>query len=64
MDNSGSMINFIDTSFTYRDDFKSETGECLTFCPGIFSSDSKKQKINTESSTEAEVVGWLIDFYK
>ena len=57
MDDCGKMINFIDASFACRDDFKSQTGGCSTFGTGMFSSDSKKQKINTKSSTEAEVVG-------
>ena len=57
MDNCGKMINFIDASFAYRDDFKSQTKGCLTFGTRMFSSDSKKQKINTKSLIEAEVVG-------
>ena len=56
MDDCGKMVNFIDASFAYRNDFKSQTGGCSTFGTSMFSSDSKKQKINTKSSTEAEVV--------
>ena len=56
MDDCGKMVNFINASFAYRNDFKSQTGGCSTFGTSMFSSDSKKQKINTKSSTEAEVV--------
>ena len=47
---------WIDASFAVHADYKSHTGECVSFmcrCPVNISS---KQKINTRSSTEAELV--------
>ena len=57
IDDYGKIVNFIDSSFACHDNFKSQTGGCSTFEAGMFSSDSKKQKINTKSLTEAEVFG-------
>ena len=48
---------WIDTSFAVHPDFKSHTGGCLTMGCGAAVSLSRKQKLNTRSSTEAEVVG-------
>jgi hypothetical protein len=46
----------IDASFVPHSDMKSHTGGCATFGKGSLSSTSKKQKLNTRSSTEAELV--------
>ena len=48
---------WIDASFGTRDDFKSHTGGCMSLGDGAIISVSKKQKLNTKSSTEAELVG-------
>ena len=47
----------IDTSFVVHPDTKSYTGSCLTLGHGSLLSLLSKQKINTKSSTEAELVG-------
>ena len=47
----------IDASFAVHPDCKSYTGVCLTLGHGSVLSLSLKQKINTKSSTEAELVG-------
>ena len=47
----------IDASFAVHPDCKSHTGACLTLGHGSVLSISAKQKINTKSSTEAELVG-------
>jgi len=49
----------VDASFAVHDDFKSHTGAVMKFGenPGAVQSLSRKQKLNTRSSTEAELVG-------
>ena len=47
---------WIDTSFAVHADYKSHTGACLSFGHGCLVNISSKQKINTRSSTEAELV--------
>ena len=48
---------FIDGAFAVHDDMKSHTGGYMTFGRGMIDGSSSGQKINTTSSTEAEVVG-------
>ena len=48
---------FIDGAFAVHFDMKSHTGGCMTFGKGMLDGTSKGQKINTTSSTQAEVVG-------
>jgi len=47
---------FEDAAFAVHPDQKSHTGYYMTFGSGDVISSSKKQKINTRSSTEAELV--------
>ena len=46
----------IDGAFAVHDDMRSHTGSFMTFGRGMMDGSSTKQKINTTSSTEAEVV--------
>jgi hypothetical protein len=48
---------FVDASFGVHGDMKSHTGGCGTLGRGMFCCVSKKQKLNTRSSTEAELIG-------
>ena len=48
---------YVDASFTVHPDFRSQTGGTMTFGKGVVQSLSNKQKLNTRSSTEAELVG-------
>ena len=48
---------FVDASFAVHPDFKSHTGGTMTFGQGATQSHCRKQKLNTRSSTEAELVG-------
>mgnify|MGYP006897556831 CR=1 FL=1 len=48
---------FVDTSFGVHPDFKSHTGGAMTYGRGAPITVSKKQKLNTRSSTESELVG-------
>jgi hypothetical protein len=48
---------FVDASFAVHPDFRSHTGGIMTLGRGAIQSISRKQKLNTRSSTEAELVG-------
>ena len=61
----------IDAAFANRENMKSTSGMCITFGVGNFISSSKVQKLNSKSSTEAEIIAvsdgmniplWLADF--
>ena len=47
---------YVDASFAVHPDFRSHTGGVMTFGGGAVQAISKKQKLNTRSSTEAELV--------
>ena len=48
---------FIDASYAIHQDMKSHTGGMISMGRGAAISKSSKYKINTKSSTEADVVG-------
>ena len=48
---------YVDASFAVHPDFRSQTGGTMKFGKGAVQSLSKKQKLNTRSSTKAELVG-------
>jgi len=48
---------YVDVAFAVHPDFKSHTGGVLTLGQGAIQGISRKQKLNTRSSTEAELVG-------
>ena len=48
---------YIDAAYAVHPDMRSHTGAFLTLGRGAFISSSGKQKINTRSSTEAELIG-------
>lgn len=48
---------YVDCAFAVHPDFKSHTGGSMTYGQGAPVSMSRKQKLNTRSSTEAELVG-------
>lgn len=51
------MQTWIDASYAIHTDMKSHTGGSISFGTGAILSKSTKQKLNTKSSTEAELVG-------
>ena len=64
---------WVDAAFAVHDTMKSHTGMMITLGKGAFYASSKKQKLNTKSSTEAELVGagdsvgqaiWTANFLK
>ena len=56
-DDSYTVKWYVDASFAVHNDFRSHTGAVLTLGSGAITSTSTKQKVNTRSSTEAELVG-------
>ena len=56
-DGTGNIYWYVDASFAVHNNMRSHTGAMMTFGTGAALSMSTKQKINTKSSTEAEIVG-------
>jgi hypothetical protein len=56
-DGSGVLTWSADASFAIHNDMRSHTSAVLLLGQGALTSMSSKQKINTKSSTEAELVG-------
>ena len=56
-DKSGNIYWYVDASFAVHNNMRSHTGAVMTFGQGAVVSISTKQKLNTKSSTEAELVG-------
>ena len=48
---------YVDSSFAVHPDFKSHTGDVMTYGGGAPQTISRKQKLNTRSCTEAKLVG-------
>ena len=48
---------YVDASFAVHADFKSHTGSVMSMGNGAITTMSRKQKLNTKSSTTAELVG-------
>ena len=48
---------YVDASFAVHPDFRSHTGAVMTLGEGSIIAINKKQKLNTRSSTEAELLG-------
>ena len=67
------LKTWIDASYAPHHDMRSHTGGCSSFGTGTTMTKSSKQKLNTKSSTEAELIGvsdvlpynlWTIYFLK
>ena len=56
IDDSGRILIYIDGSFAVHQDMRGHTGMATTLGKGAILSSSSKQKLNTRSSTESEVV--------
>ena len=55
--NEQNITWYIDAAFAVHEDVRSHSGATMTLGKGMIISGSTKQKINTRSSTEAELVG-------
>ena len=51
------METYVDASYAVHHDMKGHTGGLLTLGRGIVQGKASKQKLNTKSSTETELVG-------
>ncbi len=51
------IFTFIDASYAVHQNFRGQTGGCMSMGWGVFHAKSSKQKLNTKSSTETELVG-------
>ena len=51
------MKSWVDVSYGVHDDCRSHTGGLMLWGWGVLLSKSQKQKLNTKSSTEGEIVG-------
>jgi hypothetical protein len=49
--------HYVDASFAVHPDFRSHTGSTMTMGSGAMLAKSSKQKLNSRSSTEAELIG-------
>ena len=56
-DNTQTIKWYVDAAFAVHPDYCSHTGAVMTLGGGVLCSISMKQKVNTHSSTEAELVG-------
>ena len=56
-DGTGNIYWYVDASFAVHHNMRSHTGAVMTFGRGAVMSMSTKQKLNTKSSTKAELVG-------
>jgi hypothetical protein len=56
-DSLSKIRTWVDASYGVHDDLKSHTGGVISLRRGVVMGKSSKQKLNTKSSTEAEVVG-------
>ena len=56
------MKSWVDVSYGTHDDCRSHTGAAISFGWGILLTKCQKQKLNTKSTTEGEIVG-VSDFF-
>ena len=68
-----SIVTWVDVAYAVHKNMRSQTGGAMSFGSGLVHGRSSKQKLNTKSSTEAEVVGvseylpynmWMVNFLK
>ena len=72
-DNLDVLFTWVDAAYAVHHNMRSHTGGSMSFGWGTIHNKSSKQKLNTKSSTEAEIVGvsdyipyniWLVNFLK
>jgi len=51
------LLTWVDAAYVMHPNMRSHTGGCMSFGLGTLNARSTKQKLNTKSSTEAEIVG-------
>ena len=72
-DKINTLFTWVDAAYAVWNNMRSQTGGCMSFGQGMIHCRSNKQKLNTKSSTESEIVGvldyipynlWLVNFMK
>ena len=53
----GEMFTWVDAAYAVYDDMRSQTGGAMSFGLGVIHCKTSRQKLNTKSSTESELVG-------
>jgi hypothetical protein len=56
-DSLNEFLTWVDASHAVHDDMRGHTGGCQSLGQGVFHSKSLKQKLNSRSTTETEVIG-------
>jgi hypothetical protein len=56
-DDTNTLMWYIDVAFAIHGDMKSHTGAVFTMGKGAIISSSTKQRVNSRSSTESELIG-------
>ena len=56
-DDCQTLTWYVDAAFAVHHDMKSQTGSIFTMGKGAIISDALKQKVNSRSSTESELIG-------
>ena len=56
-DDLSKLLTWVDASYAIHHDMRGHTGGAMSFGTGIIHGKASKQKLNTKSSTETEVVG-------
>ena len=65
------LYTWVDAAYAVHPNMRSHTGGCMSFGKGTIHARSSKQRLNTKSSTEAELVGvseylpyniWIVNF--
>jgi hypothetical protein len=57
IDDTREVKTWVDAAYALHDDMKSHTGGVIMMGKGVLYAKSSKQKLNTKSSTEAELIG-------
>ena len=72
-DNIDTLYSWVDAAYPVTKEMRSQTGGAISMGRGLLHAKSSKQKLNTKSSTEAEIVGvsdylpyslWFANFFK
>ena len=57
MDNFDTLKTLVNAAYAVYPDMRSHMGGIMSLCAGVLHTRSSKQKLNTKSSTEADLVG-------
>ena len=55
--NDGILLTWIDAAYAVHEDMRSQSGGAVSKGHGVLNGKSMKQRLNSKSSTESEVIG-------